>query len=228
MDKCSPVSLISVGTILAWVTQIWQIVPLTGERGQGSEVHSWTPAPLPQVHVDFAAKVVATEPHHSIHISGMNKRNSISILIICVYIYRKKNHHSISTHGIPYHSGSKCKCHHHFCLLPSFLPKVDRHHNSISQCYSLELNWHSHFENVLDKCLNNNKLSLIQLLTKKSERTEWFTARTIHTPVLFEAVNGDNPDQQRLGEEIRRKRRIGMDNFSLLIFSQCYAHWNTS
>lgn len=99
MDKCSPVSLISVGTILAWVTQIWQIVPLTGERGQGSEVHSWfyvgqklswTPAPLPQVHVDFAAKVDATEPHHSIHISGMNKRNSISILIICVYIYRKK------------------------------------------------------------------------------------------------------------------------------------------
>lgn len=49
-----------------------------------------TPAPLPQVHVDFAAKVDATEPHHSIHISGMNKRNSISILIICVYIYRKK------------------------------------------------------------------------------------------------------------------------------------------
>lgn len=90
MDKCSPVSLISVGTILAWVTQIWQIVPLTGERGQESEVHSWTPAPLPQVHVDFAAKVDATEPHHSIHISGMNKRNSISILIICVYIYRKK------------------------------------------------------------------------------------------------------------------------------------------
>ena len=81
MDKCSPCEFdISRNKFGLSDSDVTNSASHRGERS-GSEVHawfhvgqklSWTPVSLPQAHGDFATKVDATDPHHSIHLSGMN------------------------------------------------------------------------------------------------------------------------------------------------------------